>query len=270
MQYGLGLRPAHYDEIIQTKPAIDWFECLTEDFIDFTGPDFLALEKIRRDYPVSLHGVSLSIGSCDPLNLTYLHDLKKLIDHVDPIFVSDHFCWTGVDSINTHDLLPLPFTREAADHLVSRIDYVQAFLGRQIMLENVSSYAAYMHSEMTEWEFISEATERAGCFILLDINNIYVNAFNHEFSTLDYLHGIPVDRVKQFHLSGHQQHETHIIDTHDTSITDDVWRLYGKAVVRFPNVPLIIERDSDIPPLSELMDELEMAKQHTNYLRQQK
>lgn len=257
---GLGLRPAHYDTIVETLPAVDFFECLTEDYIHCAGDDFFWLEKIRAKYPVSLHGVSLSIGSTDPLNKTYLNALKKLVDHVNPLFVSDHFCWTGVNHINTHDLLPLPYTIEAVNHLVSRIQYVQEFLGRQIMLENVSSYAAFSESEMSEWEFMAEITRRADCFILLDINNIYVNAFNHGFCAEKYLQNIPRDRVKQFHLAGHKHCQTHIIDTHDDSIVDDVWALYATALARVGDVPLIIERDSNVPPLSVLMLELARAR----------
>lgn len=258
--FGLGLRPAHYEAIVETRPNIDFFECVTEDYIHLTGTDFLWLEKIRAFYPVSLHGVSLSIGSTDPLNKNYLRALKKLIDHVNPILVSDHFCWTGVNKINMHDLLPLPYTMEAVDHLVSRIHTVQEFLGRQIMLENVSSYATFTDSEMSEWEFISEVVKRADCFILLDINNIYVNAFNHGFCAEKYLQGVPRDRVKQFHLAGHKHCQTHIIDTHDDAIVSDVWDLYVKAVMHFGDVPLIIERDANVPPLCELMEELERAR----------
>lgn len=260
MKFGVGLRPLHYEDIINTKPKVDFFECLTEDFIHQKGNDFFWLEKIRTHYPVSLHGVSLSIGSVDPLNKHYLNALKKLIDYLDPIAVSDHFCWTGVDNVNTHDLLPMPFTMEAVNHLVSRINQVQDFLGRQIMLENVSSYAAFSDSEMTEWEFISEVSKRADCFILLDINNIYVNAFNHDFSSDNYLQGIAIDRVKQFHLAGHKHCQTHIIDTHDDAIVKEVWDFCAKAVARFPNTPLIIERDSNIPALNVLLDELDLAK----------
>lgn len=258
--FGIGLRPAHYKTILDAKPAIDYFELLTEDFIHFAGEDFFWMEKIRAHYPVSLHGVSLSIGSCDPLNQDYLHALKKLMHHVQPLFISDHFCWTGVNGINTHDLLPLPYTEEAIKHLVSRIQIVQDFLGRQMLFENVSSYAAFSDSEMSESEFIAEIARRADCFILLDINNIYVNAFNHGFSAEDFLATIPVDRVKQFHLSGHKNCQTHIIDTHDANVIDDVWCLYDVAAKRFGDVPLVIERDSNIPPLAELMDELNYAR----------
>lgn len=258
--FGLGLRPAHYDTIIQEKPAVDFFECITEDFIDQAGDDFYYLQKIREHYPVSLHGVSLSIGSVDPLNKNYLRELKKLIDYLQPLFVSDHFCWTGVDHVNTHDLLPLPLTKEAVNHLVLRIKQVQDFLGRQIMLENVSSYVAFTHSEMTEYEFISEVATRADCFILLDMNNVFVNAFNHQFSAEEYISHIPIDRVKQFHLAGHKHCQTHIIDTHDAKIVDEVWDLYSIAASRFKNTPVVIERDSNIPPLVELMEELMLAK----------
>lgn len=258
--FGLGLRPAHYAEIIESKPHIDFFECMTEDFIRQAGDDFWWLEKIREHYPVSLHGVSLSIGSADPLNKKYLRDLKKLMDYVNPIFISDHFCWTGVNHINTHDLLPLPYTVETVAHLVDRIKQTQDFLQRQIMLENVSSYVSFKNPEMTEWEFISEIATQADCFILLDVNNVYVNAFNHGFSADDYLRGIPRDRVKQFHLSGHKNCDTHILDTHDERVIQPVWDLYAKAVSYFPNTPLVIERDADIPPLCELMEELHRAR----------
>ncbi|HLB56831.1 MAG TPA: DUF692 domain-containing protein [Coxiellaceae bacterium] len=263
--FGLGLRPAHYEEIINTKPVIDFFECITEDFIELSGDDFLYLEKIREYYPISLHGVALSIGSCDPLNKKYLTQLKKLINHVKPICVSDHFCWTGINKINTHDLLPLPFTTEAVNHLVERIKRVQDFLGLQIMLENVSSYVTFTESEMTEWEFISEVAKKTDCFILLDINNIYVNAFNHHFSACNYLNGIAVDRVKQFHLAGHKHCQTHIIDTHDAAIVDDVWKLYADAIKYFPDAATIIERDSNIPALSELILELNQARTIRDY-----
>ncbi len=258
--FGLGLRPAHYEIILETKPKIDWFEIVSEDYIDRRGTDWGYLEKIRAHYPVSLHGVSLNIGSSDPLNIDYLKNLKKLIIATEPLFVSDHFCWTGVDKINTHDLLPLPYTKEAVDHLVSRVIQTQDFLGRQIMLENVSSYYAFQESEMTEWEFISAVANQSDCFILLDINNIYVNAFNHNYNSQDYLNNIPTSRVKQFHMAGHKHCQTHIIDTHDSEIIAPVWDLYVNAVKRFGNIPVIIERDSNIPALSELLRELEMAK----------
>lgn len=257
--FGLGLRPQHYHDILTTKPTIDFFEAMTEDYFDH--PDSLSyLDRIRADYPIALHGVAMSIGNTDPLNTAYLSQLKKLIDHIQPICVSDHICWTGVNQIHLHDLLPLPFTVEAVNHVVSRIRQVQDFLQRQILFENISSYTTFPESEMTEWEFMSEIAQRADCFILLDINNIFVNAFNHGFSAEHYLSGVPIDRVKQFHLAGHKHCQTHIIDTHDANIVDDVWNLYANAVKRFSNVSVVIERDSNIPSLSELMQELNDAK----------
>lgn len=256
IKFGLGLRPTHYQEILASLPQVDWFEVITEDFLSCSDNDWRFLNAIREHYPVSLHGVSLSIGGTDPLNQIYLKALKKLISQLQPLWVSDHFCWTGIDGINTHDLLPLPHTEEVIQHLVTRIQIVQDFLGKQILLENVSSYVDFTVSEITEWDFLSEIANRADCFILLDINNIYVNAFNHGFSAESYLQGVPVARVKQFHLAGHKHCGTHIIDTHDSPIVSDVWDLYAKAVVRFPTVPLIIERDSEIPPLDILLQEL--------------
>lgn len=259
--FGLGLRPLHYSDILSSHPEIDFFECITEEFMRFSSNDFAMLEKIRIDYPVSLHGVSLSIGSTDPLNKQYLSQLKKLIQRIHPIMVSDHFCWTGVNQINTHDLLPLPYTREAADHLVARIQAVQDFFGRQIMLENVSSYVDLRFSEMTESEFIADVAKRADCFILLDINNVFVNAFNHGFSPEHYLKTIPVERVKQFHLAGHKHCQTHIIDTHDAEIDEAVWQLFSTAQNQFGKIPVVIERDANIPPLSFLLHELKRVKQ---------
>ncbi|MDP1573861.1 MAG: DUF692 domain-containing protein [Coxiellaceae bacterium] len=260
MKYGLGLRPAHYEVVLNTKPPIDFFEALSEDYIDLTGPDFLQLQKIREHYPVVLHAVGLSIGGCDPLNKAYLQSLKKLGDIINPLWISDHFCWTGINTINTHDLLPLPYTEEAISHIVSRIKIAQDFLGRQLLFENVSSYAAFTVSEMTEWEFISEIARRSDCLILLDVNNVYVNSVNHDFHPDDFLKGVPQSRVKQFHLSGHKNCGTHIIDTHDDIIVNAVWNLYKKADLLFPNTPLIIERDANIPPMGELLEELNYAK----------
>lgn len=259
-ELGLGLRPSHYNDILSSRPSIDFFECITEDFIHCAGDDFDILQKIRADYPVSLHGVSLSIGSVDPLNTQYLVSLKKLVQQIHPIMISDHFCWTGVNQINTHDLLPLPYTREAADHLVSRIHYVQDFLGRQIMLENVSSYVDLRFSEMTESEFIADVSKRAECFILLDINNVFVNAFNHGFCAKQYLQTIPVERVKQFHLAGHKHCQTHIIDTHDADIDEAVWQLFFDARDHFGKIPVVIERDANIPPLSVLLNEIDRVR----------
>ena len=207
-----------------------------------------------------MHGVSLSIGSTDPLNRDYLRQLKQLAVRVEPRWISDHLCWTGAHSKNMHDLLPLPYTEEAIQHVVSRVQRVQDFLGRRILLENVSSYLTYKQSTMTEWEFLREIAERADCLILFDVNNIYVSSVNHNFDPLDYLNAIPRERVQQIHLAGHRNLGTHIIDTHDEPIVDPVWELYRAAVRRFGNVSTMIERDDNIPPLEELLAELGQAR----------
>jgi uncharacterized protein (UPF0276 family) len=207
-----------------------------------------------------MHGVSLSIGSQDPLNKDYLRQLKALSDRIDPAWISDHLCWTGVAGINAHDLLPLPYTEEAVKHVAARIGEVQDFLGRRLLIENVSSYLTYPESDMTEWEFLREISERADCLILLDINNIYVSSVNHEFNPISYIEAVPIERVWQFHLAGHQNHGDYIIDTHDEPVIDPVWKLYAEAVRRFGDVSTMIERDDNIPPLSELLDELQYAR----------
>jgi uncharacterized protein (UPF0276 family) len=207
-----------------------------------------------------LHGVSLSIGSTDPLDYQYLKALKALARRTEPAWISDHLCWTGVGGKNLHDLFPLPYTEEAIDHVAERVRQVQDFLGRQILLENVSSYVGFRQSQMPEWVFLAEVAARADCHILLDINNIHVSAFNHGFDARDYLAGIPVARVKQFHLAGHSHCGTHIIDTHDAPVADPVWSLYAEAVVRFGRVPTMIERDDHIPPLADLVAELDRAR----------
>ncbi len=218
------------------------------------------LDRIRRDYPMAMHGVSLSIGSATPLDYGYLRDLKQLATRVEPMWLSDHLCWTGVDGKNLHDLMPLPYTEEAAAHVAARVREVQDYLGRQILLENVSSYVAFKESIMSEWEFLRLIAEQADCFILLDINNIFVSAFNHGFDPSTYLDGIPIDRVRQFHLAGHDNCGDYIIDTHDAPVVEPVWDLYRKAVQKFGDVPTMIERDDHIPPLEELMVELDRAR----------
>lgn len=259
--FGIGLRPQHYQSIIDTRPNVDWFEIMSEDFMIDGGHRLYYLDQIREQYPVAMHGVSLSIGSCDPLDSDYLARLKRLAERVDPLWISDHLCWTGVNGVNMHDLMPLPHTEETIAHVAARVKKVQDFLGRQILLENVSSYVDYRASEMTEWEFLSEVAKKADCLILLDINNIFVNAFNHGFKALDYLDGVPAKRVQQFHIAGHDNCITHIIDTHDHTIIDDVWKLYGEAIMRFSDVATLIERDANIPDIPELLKEVDHAKQ---------
>lgn len=258
--FGLGLRSDHYATILNTHPNIDWFEIISENFLIPGGKPLYYLDKIRERYPIVMHGVSLSIGSTDPLNIDYLTQLKTLAARINPPWISDHLCWTGVHGLNMHDLLPLPYTEETLWHLVSRIKQVQDFLGRQFVLENVSSYLTFKDSTFTEWDFLRTVVEEADCKLLLDINNIYVSAFNHGFNPLEYIKGIPKERVQQFHLAGHSNHGTHIIDTHDAPVIDPVFDLYKVAVERFGNISTMIERDDNIPPLEELLQELERAK----------
>lgn len=258
--FGLGLRTPHYETIIDSKPAVDWFEILSENYFVEGGKPLYYLDRIRADYPVVMHGVSLSIGSGDAVNLDYLKQLKTLADRVEPHWISDHLCWTGVAGSNLHDLMPLPYTEEAVAHVVSHVDQVQEYLGRRIVLENVSSYVSYKQSAMTEWEFLTEIAARSDCLILLDVNNVYVSSFNHGFDAREYLDRIPVERVQQFHIAGHNNCENYIIDTHDAPVIDPVWDLYAHAVRRFGEVSAIIERDDNIPPLDELLTELDHAR----------
>ncbi|MGC1853839.1 MAG: DUF692 domain-containing protein [Candidatus Aquirickettsiella sp.] len=258
--FGLGLRTQHYSYILEHRPEVDWFEAITEDYLVPGGKPLYYLNRIRENYPLVMHGVSLSIGSCDALNIEYLKKVKVLADKIQPVWISDHLCWTGVDGLNTHDLLPLPYTEEALLHVVDRVKQVQDFLGRQILLENVSSYIEYRDSKVTEWEFLTAIAEQADCYILLDINNIYVSAVNHHFDPLEYLNAIPRHRVRQFHLAGHKNCGDYIIDTHDAPIIDGVWSLYEQAVKRFGRVATMIERDDDIPEFPVLFAELQRAK----------
>jgi uncharacterized protein len=258
--FGLGLRVPHYQTILDTKPPIDWFEILSENYMVPGGKPLYHLDRVRRDYPVVMHGVSLSIGSTDPLNRDYLESLKQLAACAEPAWVSDHLCWTGVHGKNMHDLLPLPYTEEAVTHVADRIAQVQDYLGRQILIENVSSYLTYKDSGVSEWEFLRAVVERADCLILLDINNIYVSSFNHGFDPIAYLDGVPRARVQQFHLAGHRNLDTHIVDTHDEPIVDPVWELYEAAVRRFGPISTMIERDDNIPPLEDLLVELDRAR----------
>jgi len=258
--YGLGLRKEHYETVLTEQPAIDWFEILSENYMVDGGKPLYYLDRIRELYPMVMHGVSMSIGSTEPLNIDYLKKLKSLIHRVEPAWFSDHLCWTGINGVNLHDLMPLPYTEEAIKHVATRISQVQDFIGRQMLIENVSSYVSYCDSQISEWEFLTAVAERADCFILLDINNIYVSAYNHNFNAEDYLAAIPAERVHQFHLAGHIHEKNLIIDTHDQPIADPVFELYEKALQYFGRVSTMIERDDNIPPLSELMTELDQVK----------
>jgi uncharacterized protein (UPF0276 family) len=258
--FGLGLRPEHYAEIFEGKPAVDWFEAITENYLVAGGRPLHHLMRVRERFPVALHGVSLSIGSTGPLDLAYLAQLKALATRVQPVWISDHLCWTGVNGKNLHDLLPLPYTEEALAHVVARVRAVQEILGQRILLENVSSYLAFQESRMTEWEFLSAVATQADCLLLLDVNNVYVSSVNHEFDPIAYLDGLPADRVQQIHLAGHESHGDYLIDTHDQPVPDAVWSLYTEALKRVGPVPTMIERDANIPPLAELEAELRIAR----------
>ena len=265
--FGLGLRADHYETILADKPSVDWFEVITENYLVPGGKPLYYLDHIRADYPMVMHGVSLSIGGTDALNFDYLRQVKALAERIEPTWISDHLCWTGVNGVNLHDLLPLPYTEEAIQHVANRVSTVQDFLGRRILLENVSSYITYAHSEMTEWDFLSAVAERSDCLILLDINNIYVSSHNHDFDPLVYLHNVPVNRVQQFHLAGHLNLGNIIIDSHGDKVFDPVWSLYEAALHRFGPVSTMIERDDNIPSFEELLAELEIARKIAGSLR---
>ena len=254
--FGLGLRTTHYRDFIERKPAVDWLEVISENYMVPGGLPLRNLDRIRRDYPMVMHGVSLSVGSTDPLNYDYLRDLKALAQRIEPGWISDHLCFTGVDHRNLHDLLPLPYTTATLDHLCPRIGRVQDFLGRPLTLENVSSYVSFAADEMSEWEFIAELVRRTDCWLLLDVNNVYVSAVNHGFDAKRFIDAMPAHRVRQIHLAGHEAHDDYIIDTHDHPICDGVFDLYRYTVRRLGFVPTMIERDDNIPPLGELLAEL--------------
>ncbi len=258
--FGLGLRTDHYEAILEESPRVDWFEALSENYTVGGGKPLRWLERIRERYPVVLHGVSLSIGSTAPLDRAHLIQLKALAERIQPAWISDHLCWTGIAGRNLHDLMPLPHTEEAVHHIAARVREVQDFLGRRILLENVSSYVDFAHSALPEWEFLKAVAEAADCLILLDVNNIYVNSQNHGFDPLTYLRAVPARRVQQIHLAGHSRSGELLIDTHDHPVPEPVWALYAEAIRRFGAVATMVERDDDIPPLAELVLELDRAR----------
>ncbi len=250
--YGVGLRRPHYGEVVAARPAIDWFEVIAENFMVAGGPALATLGRVRERYPLVTHGVSLSVGSTDPLNRDYLRDLRHLARRFAPAWLSDHLCWTGVAGRNLHDLLPLPFTDAAVAHAAGRIRTVQDLLGRRIAIENISSYMTYAASSIAEWDFVAAVANEADCAILLDLNNIYVNAFNHRFDPRRYIDAIPAERVVQFHLAGHSDHGAYLLDTHDHPISAPVWELFEYAVGRIGEVSTLVEWDDRIPPFAEL------------------
>ncbi len=269
--FGLGLRKEHYNTIIDTSPNVDWFEILTENYLVDGGKPLFFLDQICEKYPVVMHGVSMSLGSADPLDMDYLQQVKDLAERTNARWVSDHMCFTGVDGINAHDLLPLPYNEETIKHVSNKIKQAQDYLGRQILVENASTYITYKQSNMTEWEFTAAVAEESDSLILLDVNNIYVSAYNHGFDPLEYLDGIPADRVQQHHIAGHSQYDGYIIDTHDHVVVQGVWDLYAEAIKRYGEVSVMIERDDNIPELSELLAELQIARDvfNTNIVKHQ-
>ncbi len=254
--FGLGLRPEYYPEILDGDPPVDWFEAISENYMVAGGPPLRQLERIRERWPVVLHGVALSIGGSDELDMDYLSKLKALAARVRPAWISDHLCWSRQDGVQLHDLLPLPFTEASLRHVAARVRRVQDYLGRRVLLENVSSYVEWQASSMTEWEFLARLAEEADCLLLLDVNNVYVSARNHGFAALDFINGLPVHRVAQMHLAGHSHNGDLVIDTHDAPVSDPVFELYAQALRRFGPVAAMIERDDKFPPFAELLDEL--------------
>lgn len=258
--FGLGLRPQHYPAFLNSPPGLDFLEIISENFMVAGGRPLATLDALRERYPMVMHGVSMSIGSADGIDLVYLRRLRTLADRVRPAWVSDHLCWTGVHGRNTHDLLPLPYTEEALAVVCDNIRIAQDVLERPMVIENPSSYLTFAVSEMTEWAFLSEMCARTGCALLLDVNNIHVSAVNHGFDALEFLNGVPADRVWQIHLAGHTSNGDLLIDTHDQPVPDPVWHLYDAACRRFGPVATMIERDDNIPPLEDLLAELETAR----------
>jgi uncharacterized protein len=268
--FGAGLRRQHYSPILEQRPPhdgsphdgllVDWFEVISENFMVEGGRPLQVLEAVRAQYPVVMHGVSLSIGSSDPLNRAYLAALRALARRFEAAWVSDHLCWTGVGGRNLHDLLPLPYIEETVAYVAERIRQVQEILERTVLIENVSSYMAFRASRLTEWEFLSAVAEEADCAILLDINNIFVSAFNHRFDPVRYIDAVPAGRVMQFHLAGHSDHGSYLLDTHDHPIRPEVWALYEHAVRRFGRVPTLIEWDDNIPEFEVLAAAAEEAR----------
>lgn len=258
---GVGLRSTHFEYILEHQPCVDWFEVISENFMDSQGRPRHVLEQIADRYPVVMHGVSMSIGSTDPLDFEYLGKLKALADDVKPRWISDHICWTGVAGHNTHDLLPIVFNEQTLRHVVERIKTVQDALERPLVLENPSTYVTFADSTMDEWEFVTRMAEEADCGLLLDVNNVYVSTFNHDLDPQTFIRSIPHERVVQFHLAGHRDYETHLIDTHDDHVIDPVWQLYRLAHNLTGGVSTLLEWDARIPPFPILHAEALKAKQ---------
>lgn len=257
--FGLGMRREHHAQYLAGTANVDFVEVIAENFMVDGGRPLETLEAVRARYPVILHGVSMSIGSAHGLDDAYLRRLRALADRIDPLWISDHVCWTRSHAHNSHDLLPLPLTRESLDVTCANVDHAQDMLGRAMLFENPSSYCACAHDEMPEWAFIAELARRTGCGLLLDVNNVVVGAHNHGWDPLEYLAGLPLSRVRQIHLAGHSPGDI-AIDTHDRAVNDATWALYAEAVARCGPVATMIERDAEVPPLAELEAELDRAR----------
>jgi uncharacterized protein (UPF0276 family) len=263
---GIGLRTLHFGTILSERPAVDWFEALSENFMDTGGRPLYVLDQVAERYPIALHGVSMSIGSTDPLNLEHLRKLKALADRTRAHWVSDHLCWTGVLGRNTHDLLPMPLTEEALRHTIRRVRQASEVLERPLVLENPSSYVEFTASTMPEWEFLGRLAEESDCGLLLDVNNVYVSSFNHGFDPNAYVDAIPADRVVQYHLAGHTNKGTHILDTHSDHAVPEVWELYRRAVARTGRVATLYEWDEDIPAFEVVHAEALKARAYRDAL----
>jgi uncharacterized protein len=257
---GVGLRSAHFAYLIQNTPDVDWFEVIPENFMDSHGLPRHVLRRIAASYPVVLHSLSLSVGSTDPLDIDYLRRLDELADETGAVWLSDHVCWTAVGGVNTHELVPIPFSEESLAHVVQRVRAVQDFLQRPLVLENPSSYVTFTRSTMSEAEFLARMAEEADCGLLLDINNVYVSSVNHEFDPVEYLRSLPHNRVVQMHLAGHHDAGTHVVDTHDRPVADAVWELYDTAVQLIGPVSTLLEWDDNLPPFPEVHAEVLKAR----------
>jgi uncharacterized protein (UPF0276 family) len=260
--FGVGLRSVHFNYLLANDPKVDWFEIISENFMDSRGRPRYVLDRLAERYPMVMHGVSLSIGSTDPLDFEYLKRLKRLAKEIDAVWISDHLCWTGVNGLNTHDLLPVPLNEESLGHIVDRIRVVQDFLERPLVLENPSTYIGFADSTLSEWDFITRMASEADCGLLLDVNNVYVSSVNHDFDPVQYIESLPHERIVQFHLAGHTNHGTHLIDTHDGHVIEAVWELYRLAHQLTGGAATLLEWDAKIPDFSTLHAEVLKARHY--------
>ncbi|WP_445180379.1 MNIO family bufferin maturase [Pseudomonas sp. McL0111] len=259
--YGLGLRSAYYQQILEQSPDVDWFEVVSENFMVQGGKALYYLDAIAERYPLVMHGVSLSIGGPHALDPDYLQQLKKLADRVQPAWISDHLCWSRGNAHQLHDLLPLPYTEESLEYIAGRVAQVQDVLQRPLVLENVSSYVRAASDDFSEWEFLAALSRVSGCELLLDVNNVYVSSRNHGFDAWTFIQSLPADKVRQLHLAGHSDYGDYVIDTHDHPVSDPVWALYQRTLEHFGPVATLLERDDHFPPFEELLAELQMARE---------